>query len=144
MNWVYGKSEITTIPEGDWYGFIYSIEYTDGTKYIGMKTFYSFTTLPALKTGIPRPNSTRVGKNRNGKRDYFDIVQKESNWQQYTGSSKDIGNRSVKAKYIIELAHSKRYLTYLEVKHLMINEVLESDTYLNSNILGKFFDNIKD
>lgn len=143
MTWLYEGSTIYELPENV-FGFVYLIEYTDGTKYLGKKQTTSFTTLPALKSGEQRPNSTRVGKNKNGKRVYFDVVAKEAKWQQYTGSSKATTGKTIENKHILEFAHSKRYLTYLEVKYLFTFEVLESDDYLNDNISGRWFDNIKD
>jgi len=137
MTWLYNDLEFTS--PGDNYGFIYLLTFDDGTKYIGKKDFYSRVLLPSLKSGEQRPNSTRIGKNINGKRAYFDLVRKESNWQTYTSSSKLIGSRQIVSKQILALAPSKRDLTYLETKYLFTHEVLESDTYLNENILGKFF-----
>ena len=37
------------------------------------------------------------------------------------------------------LQFNKKHLTYLETKYLFKNQVLESEEYLNDNILGKFF-----
>lgn len=143
MTWFYEGSPIRDLPE-DTFGFVYLIDYTDGTKYIGKKQTVSTVTLPALKSGKQRPGSARVGKNRNGKRVYFDIVTKEANWRNYTGSSKATSGKTINTKHILEFAHSKRFLTYLEAKYLFSFEVLEDDEYCNDNILGKFFDNVKD
>ena len=40
---------------------------------------------------------------------------------------------------IIIFTSTKKQLTYFETKLQFVNEVLENDEYLNSNILGKFF-----
>ena len=41
---------------------------------------------------------------------------------------------------ILEIAYHKKELTYLECKYQFTLGVLESRSYLNDNILGKFFD----
>ena len=41
---------------------------------------------------------------------------------------------------IIAIATDKKHLTYLECKYQFMLGVLESRSYLNDNILGKFFD----
>ena len=121
------------------YGFIYELVFNDGSKYIGKKDFFSTIKLPAFKSGEQRPNSVRTYKNINGKRVYYDILTKPSNWQAYVSSSKLIGSRTVTSRTILAMANTKRELTYLETKYLFIHEVLESSTYLNENILGKFY-----
>ena len=136
--WIYKDKPLETIPKG-FYGFIYELELDDGTKYIGKKSFYENKTLPALKNGKQRPNSKRIGKNKNGKRIYYDIVSKESNWKDYYGSSKLVDKNKVVKRTILELCETKRYLTYAEVKWQFKLDVLEKDEYLNENILGKFY-----
>lgn len=157
MNWLYDNKELTEIP-GDMYGFIYVITYTNGMKYIGQKQFYSQLTLPALKTGEVRPNSVRVMKRRpltkaqlaertpaqlrtNVKSGLvpFDIVSKETKWQSYKGSSKNTKDLTIESKEILHLVPTKRNMTYMEVKSMFECNVLETEDYLNDNILGKFF-----
>ena len=41
---------------------------------------------------------------------------------------------------ILEIDYHKKELTYLECKYQFTLGVLESRSYLNDNILGKFFD----
>ena len=139
--WKYKKSNNILI-EG-YYGFIYKLTYRYNNiiyYYYGMKSFYSYQTLPALKDGSQRPNSKRIGKNVNGKRKYFDIVSKESKWRTYESSSKDIPKEAeLVSKDILQLARTKRQLTYLEAKLLFTECVLERDDCFNANILGKFF-----
>jgi hypothetical protein len=136
MNWVYNEA-VSIIPPKEAFGFVYKIIYEDNSAYIGKKQLYIETKLPALKSGIQRPGSTRIGKNKNGKRVYYDIVQKESDWYTYTGSV-DI-DLPIRHKVILEWAPTKRSLTYLEVKHLFQHNVLESDQYHNQNIGGLYF-----
>jgi len=142
LNWVYNNKQVTSIDQlpADAFGFIYMLVYDTDKAYIGQKQLHSYKILPALKNGSQRPNSTRIAHNKNGKRVYFDKVQKESNWKSYTSSSKDIPDEAnIISKHILEIAYSKRELTYLETKLLFQYEVLESDNYYNLNILGKFY-----
>ncbi|HHB52551.1 MAG TPA: hypothetical protein ENK75_05860 [Saprospiraceae bacterium] len=144
MNWIYKSTnkeikELYDFPRNA-YGFIYMLIYDTNKAYIGQKSLYSYQTLPALKNGTQRPNSERIGKNKNGKRVYFDKVQKESNWKSYESSSKDIPKEvNLIEKKVLAVAYSKRELTYLETKYLFQYEVLESEDYYNGNILGKFY-----
>ena len=131
-------NSVEDMPQGT-FGFIYCLIYEDGSRYIGKKNLYSEKTLPALKSGELRPNSSRVGRNKGGKRIYFDVVRKESNWKKYRGSSKDTQDLQLREKYLLCYAGSKRELTYLEVKMLFVYEVLEDDTYLNKNIINRWF-----
>lgn len=141
MFWYYNDTiinDIKSIPD-NCYGFIYLLHFEDGTKYIGKKQLYSHTTLPALKSGQFRENSLRVGKNRNGKRVYFDVVKKESNWKTYEGSiKKEVPSKLIK-KEIIDFAFTSIELTYLEVHYQCRYDVLRVDNFLNDNILGKFY-----
>lgn len=122
-------------------GFVYQINFTDGTKYIGKKNLYVTRTLKALKSGKERKETVkRVYHNTGkGKREAVDIIKKESDWKTYQGSHKDCKNKTVKEKYILAYAYNKYQLTYLEVREQMKANVLECDNYLNDNILGKFY-----
>jgi hypothetical protein len=129
MNWIYEGVEIDSIPSNEAYGFTYMIYYDDGTYYWGKKSFVKQVRLKPRKTD--RKNAKR-------------IVWKESDWKKYTGSSKEAKGKTVFKKEILELAVSKRALTYLETKLLFEKDVLFDDKCLNSNILGKFYDNVLD
>jgi len=129
--WIYKGKEITSIdqlpqpstPEG----FVYYMENSKGDKYIGKKSFWSRRTLPPLK-----------GKKRKRK------VVKESKWLQYKSSNDVLKKSDIIHKEILEVCYSKLQLTYTEVKYQFIHNVLEDETYLNNNILGKFYaDKIK-
>lgn len=99
-------------------GFVYLI-CVDGLKYIGKKNFLS----------------------KRGKK-YV-----ESDWKTYTSSSdliKDKLKTNIGEFKILEFAHTKRELTYLEVKYQMKNEVLESDEWANKNIGFKYYRNVRD
>lgn len=141
MNWHYQEVEVFGLNDLPplTTGFIYVIRYTNGTYYLGKKDIYSTKTLPALKNGCQRPDSVRIGKNKGGKRVYFDKVTKEGNWMDYEGSSELTEGLTVDIKYIVEVATSKRLLTYLEAKWLFTEDVLLDESYHNKNILGRFF-----
>lgn len=157
MNWQYEGKDLLTKPE-DMFGFIYLITYTNGNKYIGQKKFCSELTVPALLNGEVRPNSIRIQQRRaltqvqlanrtpaqirtNVKSGLvpFDIVSKESKWQSYKGSSKDVKDLEIASKEILYLVPTKRNMTYREAKALFIHNAIEAEDYLNANILGKFF-----
>lgn len=141
INWEFKNKPVTSlddIPKGV-IGFVYLLYFEDGTKYIGKKNLFSKTTLPALKNGTIRPYATRIYKNVNKKRTPFDVVTKESNWKTYKGSSKNTKNITPIKRKILRYAISKMELTYLETKYLFVLGALESDTYLNDNVLGKFY-----
>jgi len=144
MNWLDYSTKIP-ISQADQFnenviGFVYLIEYTDGTKYIGKKNIYCTKTLPILKNGKYRPNCERILKNTGkGYRQPFDIVKKETNWKKYKGSHEDCKNKNIKNKYILAYAHTKLQLTYYEVKYQFIFGVLEDTKFINDNILGKFY-----
>lgn len=138
MTWMF--NDIPFVGPTTSYGFIYQIDYDDGTSYIGKKTFYSEVQLPALKSGIVRPEALyRIGRNIKGKRVQFDVVRKESAWKKYNGSSELTKGKKIVAKTILALCSSKRELTYMETRILFHRDVLEDEHYLNQNILGKFF-----
>lgn len=126
------------LPKGA-YGFIYAIVYEDDSFYIGKKDLGASKRLPALKSGEQRPNSKRIGKNVKGKRVYFDIVTKESDWLTYEGSSEFTKGLVIKDRFILEVAYSKRQLTYMEVKKLFNENVLEDEACHNKCILNMFY-----
>lgn len=72
-------------------------------------------------------------------------LNKGTRWQSYYGSS-DLIKQDIKtygkesfSREIIHVAYSQRELTYYETKLQFIYEVLESDAWYNSNILGRFY-----
>jgi len=106
MHWIYQNKEVTSVsdlPE-DVMGFVYVIEYDDGTYYFGQKNMFKSTTLNALKNGETREGAKRIGKNKGGKRVYFDVVTKESNWLTYEGSSESTKDLVIVDKIIIDVA----------------------------------------
>lgn len=144
MTWKY--NDIPFVEPKESYGFIYRIDYypdedhPDGSSYIGKKNFYSEVQLPALKSGVVRPESLyRVGRNIKGKRVQFDVIRKSTAWQKYKGSSEFTKNKKILSKTVLALCESKRELTYMECKALFCLDAIEDEKCLNSNILGKFF-----
>ena len=157
--WKYNGYEVSDKPPNlKMFGFIYQINYTNGKSYIGKKQFHSETTQEVLKTGIPRLNSKRITKrvkmtnedleNRTkaqvAKKVRFKMVEKElvikeNDWRRYVGSSKDTKGFVIESKVILEICYDKTNLTYCELKWMMRKDVLVDDSYVNSNMLGKFF-----
>lgn len=136
MSWIYNGKVFTDndIPENA-VGFIYQMTAIIDNKavsYIGKKNFFSNTKTKLAKKVAP--TDKRLKK--------YKVVTK-SVYQNYY-SSNDILKQAHKdniiiQRYIIKICYSKTELTYQEVKHQFIAEVLENDMYLNGNILGRFY-----
>ena len=132
MDWFYKNKKVESIEDmpANTFGFVYLVTHTpSGKKYLGKKQLISNRTLPPLK-----------GSKRKRK------VQKESDWKTYYGSQSEVKQLVKESKdklefvrEIIIFTSTKKQLTYFETKLQFVNEVLENDEYLNSNILGKFF-----
>jgi hypothetical protein len=116
-------------------GFVYLMTaIVDGkfVKYIGKKNFYADVKTKLGKKELPTDKRLKQYKR----------VRKFTYKNYYSSNEvlKEHYNNDGKIeRIIIEIAYSKIQLTYLEVKHQMINEVLEDESYLNNNILGKFY-----
>ena len=121
------------------YGYVYQTTHTPtGKKYIGKKS-------------LIYNRKKKLGKKElaewsgRGRPPVFKQVQVESDWQKYYGSHEYIkeeiknGNQQDFERVILQLAYSKKELTYLENKWLFSCAVLESDEYLNDNIEGRYF-----
>jgi hypothetical protein len=131
MFWIYQKGKIESLndfPKGA-FGFIYEIEHIPtGKKYIGKKQLHFIRKLPPLK-----------GQKRWRK------VEKESDWLKYTGSHTFLKEIRKENRYdelrreILLICFTKKILTYNELKYQMMFEVLEESSYLNDNLLGKFY-----
>lgn len=120
----------------DAFGFVYEIYFPDLFKsYIGRKNLCSVRKRNFGKKELARITDKRLKK--------YEMVKKESNWKTYK-SSNDKVKELIKAghryhKMVIDVAFSKRELSYLEEKHLFSSEVLEDRNYLNDNIAGRYF-----
>ena len=121
------------------HGYVYQTTHIPtGKKYIGKKSL-----IYNLKKKLGKKElALHEGQGRPPK---FKMVTKESDWQIYYGSHKFIkeevkkGNQSNFKREILQLASSKKELTYLENKYLFSNAVLETENYLNDNIEGRYF-----
>ena len=143
MNWLYNEKEITDISQfpPNTFVFIYEVITPQGKKYIGKKVLFHNQKKKLTKVEL----AEQTGR---GRRKTFKVVQKESDWKKYFGSNTHLKNQISKgevtledlSKQIIEVAFTKKHLTYLETKILFQLEVLEKPgEYYNDNILGKFF-----
>jgi len=149
--WMYRERVITSIedmPQGT-YGFVYEVWHkpTD-IKYIGKKVLYFERNKKLGKKALEILKEERAKQGLRGRVPLKQKVITESNWKDYYGSQKEIVALSKKDnagenwhKKILEFAPNKKLLTYYETKYLFNNEVLENsnNTYINDNILGKFF-----
>jgi hypothetical protein len=133
------REPVTHIPD-EYYGFVYEIEYEDGKKYIGMKKIKSENMKPALKNGKEREGHIKF-QNKIKKRKIvkMELVSSQSNWRSYTGSMSKEHDSPIKTRVVLGLYKTKKETGYRELEALINNKVLENDSYLNSNILGKFF-----
>lgn len=128
MNWT---NKTNTNDFSGNYGFIYEITYDDCSLYIGKKSFISKT-----KKNFGKKKLAEVTDKR---KKTYEYVIKESNWREYEGSCKTVGERKVVCKKIIKLCKTQQDLSYQEEKHLFERNVLFEDMYLNNNIGGRYF-----
>ena len=138
MGWLYKNKEINEISDlpNNAFGFVYQTTHlpTD-KKYIGKKSL-----MYNLKKKLGKKEKALwEGK---GRPPIYKRVLKESDWKTYYGSHGFIkeSNKEDLTREILEIAYHKKELTYLECKYQFTLGVLESRSYLNDNILGKFFD----
>jgi len=140
--WTYNTTPITNLNDfpKDTFGFIYIVKNNDTNKsYIGKKVLYHNKKVKLGKKEIAE--LTGVGRKPTTK-----IVTKESDWETYYGSNKEImqlikdGKQDLFTRTIIKLAPNKKLLTYYETQALFTYKVLEHpESFYNDNILGKFF-----
>jgi hypothetical protein len=128
--------ESSMIPEGA-EGFVYEMQAIINGKlvrYIGKKNFYSITKKRMGKRAVAQLQDKRTKKY---------TIQKKLSYIDYYSSNAEL-KAAHKAgidirRYIIKICFSKTELTYYETKYQFIREVLESDEFLNGNILGRFY-----
>ena len=116
-----------------YYGFVYRIDYTDGTFYYGKKNFYTEVKTPLGKKELANQTDARLKK--------YKRIKRETNWRKYEGSN-DATGHTISKKTILKCYSTARCLTYAEAELLFKRDVLFDDKCLNSNILGKFFGNV--
>jgi hypothetical protein len=124
-----GKTAVK-IPTRALYHGVYS-----PAKYIGKKAFQHTTSKKLGKKELAEIPVTR------GKRPSKKTVVKESDWKTYYGSNTEVKSlpKDELKRYVLMLCRNKKELTYYETKYLFTFNVLENDSYMNDNILGRFF-----
>ena len=127
MNWLYKGNiieDISQFPENT-YGFVYIVTHTPTNKsYIGKKVLYFNKKTKLGKKEI----ATQTGP---GRKPTTKIVTKKLLAE---------GKHNEFERVILKLVDNKKLLTYFEVKHQFIYEVLEHpNDWFNNNVLGKFF-----
>ena len=138
MKWLYKNKEINEISDlpNNAFGFVYQTTHLPtNKKYIGKKSL-----MYNLKKKLGKKEKLLwEGK---GRPPVYKRVLKESDWKTYYGSHSFIkeANKEDLKREILEIAYHKKELTYLECKYQFTLGVLEKKSYLNDNILGKFFD----
>ncbi len=128
--------ESSMIPEGA-EGFVYEMQAIINGKlvrYIGKKNFYSTTKKRMGKRAVAQLQDKRTKKY---------TIQKKLSYIDYYSSNAEL-KPAHKAgidirRYIIKICFSKTELTYYETKYQFVRGVLESDEFLNGNILGRFY-----
>ena len=145
---------------------VYCIFYTNGQKYIGKKVVRSVSVLPILKTKtrddgnmitrhILRDEDGRIltskkarkearARGIKAKAELYEEVFTDKQFTNYEGSSKETKGLVIAAKEIIYQTCSKQTATYLEAMLLFDENALMNPDYVNSNILGSFYDNALD
>lgn len=137
-NWLYQGAQFNNsmIPEGA-EGFVYEMQaIIDGklVRYIGKKNFYSTTKKRFGKRAVASMQDKRTKKY---------TVQKKLAYESYYSSNavlKDAHKAGIEIRrYILKICHSAMELTYYETKFQFVRGVLETDEFLNGNILGRFY-----
>ena len=136
MKWKYWD----VINPEDNFGFVYKItNLTDGRFYIGKKVFWNNKKHKLTKKQLAEQTGP-------GRKPTHEVIRTESDWKLYWGSNKQLladikeyGEENFD-RWILSQCKTKKQLTYWEMHHQCLNEVLIG-TYrsYNDNILGKFF-----
>ena len=128
--------ESSMIPEGA-EGFVYEMQAViDGklVRYIGKKNFYSITKKRFGKKALSSMQDKRAKKY---------TMQKKLTYLDYYSSNavlKDAHKAGIEIRrYMLKICFSKMELTYYETKFQFVRGVLETDEFLNGNILGRFY-----
>lgn len=138
--WIYNNSQITDIsqvPEGV-IGFVYKITDESNNKiYIGKKSLFS-----TRKKHFGKKQLKEITDKR--KKTYEMITTVMPKWLEYTGSCKPLNESILKgskySKEIIKYCRTKQEMSYYEIKHQMIEGVIEpGNQSYNENILGKYY-----
>ena len=131
-------NEITDFPE-DTYGFIYKITHKETKRYyVGKKVLYHNIKKKLTKKELLEQTGP-------GRKPTTKIVQKESDWLEYWGSSKEFlefkkGKIDTEfSREILYIVPNKKLLTYYEVKAQMELNCLQDNLCYCDNIAGKFY-----
>jgi hypothetical protein len=136
MSWIYQGKEFTEdhIPDGA-IGFIYIMtSIIDGKSYayIGKKNFFSNVKTKLSKKAMPTDKRMKTYKR-----------VRKSAYQNYYSSNETLKKAHKDGvlinRNILKICYSKLELSYQEVKYQFQYEVLEHDSFLNANILGRFY-----
>jgi len=131
--WFYEGKPLTEAPIG-YEGIIYVIyNRTKDKKYVGRKSFYSYSKKKLTPAEKLLPEN---------KRKTFKITKTNTTWQSYTGSCSEL-NADIKAgdiieKVVLRLCETRKEMTVWECKYIFCDCILEDWCY-NQNILGKLF-----
>jgi len=138
MSWIYKGKEFEDgdIPPGA-VGFVYIMTaIIDGKSvaYIGKKNFFANIKRPLGKKALAMSTDKRLKKYRR---------ELKPDFMRYYSSNK-ILKEAHKAgvtikREMLRICYSSMELTYQEVKHQFLHEVLEKEEFLNGNILGRFY-----
>ena len=136
MSWLFKGTIFTEdmIPE-DAVGVIYLMTATIDNKvvkYIGKKNFFANVKTKLSKKALPTDKRLKKYK-RIKKFTYKDYYSSNEILIQAHKNGIDI------EREILLICNSKADLSYQEVKYQFAYNVLEDDSYLNRNILGKFY-----
>ena len=131
--WTYQGKVIDTAPEG-YEGFIYCIHNDNKDMfYIGRKSFYSYSKKKLTSTEKLLPEN---------KRKTFKVTKTKTNWENYTGSCKELNNHIKEGdkirKVILRLCHQRKQMTAWETKYILCDCFGTNNCY-NGNVLGKIF-----
>ena len=146
MTWTYqGRviNELSDMPKGT-HGFIYKITNGQtGEYYVGKKQVVSVRKRKFGKKEIAKLTDKRMKR--------YEMVTKESKWQDYRSSNKTVSdwfdkdgranpssNDRIELK-ILKFCSNKKSLTYYELQEQFSHDVLSDELSLNDNLLGKFF-----
>jgi hypothetical protein len=138
MSWTYKGTEFNEnhIPEGT-VGFVYvmtTIVNGKAVAYIGKKNFFANIKKPLGKKALAMSTDKRLKK-------YSRVIKPD--FMNYYSSNKELKEAHkagvVIKREILMICKTQMELTYQEVKHQFLYEVLEKEEFLNGNILGRFY-----
>jgi hypothetical protein len=139
MTWFFNSKVVNDVSDLPNYehleGFVYKItNLKTGQYYIGKKSLYSSV---KKRIGVREKAVTKTRKT-------FHRLRKESDWQKYYSSSKDLledikkHGKDLFQREILELCCTKKYLSYAEFAWQVKLDVLKNNSY-NGNILGRWY-----